>query len=234
MKKAEMNTKSTVIIVAIVAVVLLAAIARFGGLYAIGDPVGSSSVTVKIYDTSGSTSTKTWTTIKYNECTADIPNFNTYTANMRVDSSGKDCAVGQACVGNTYLVSQTVYGTTLGSGSITTNKPRQHPTCVQEITNFAKSAGVNITQVVYLNDTVTETIVNNVVKYTCGDGVVVDTVSGCIGHDRVQTIYVNQTIYMCDGVPSLDPKDCVSSVPVAGEESVIARLLEWIKGIFRA
>lgn len=245
MKRATTNIWVWVILgLVLVGGLALAGAARVGLFAVIGDPIGYTPMTVYVYEKTASGYTsygKSWSALNYQNCTADYPTYFVAPANKFVDKYGNvydSYDEGTWLMGNRYRFPKTVYVKSTGNNGFTESAPRQDPGCVQAITAFAQSAGVNITLVQYVNQTVTEVVVNEVTKYKCSDGYVADTIAGCVGHDKVERIYTNQTIYICagSGTPVSDPADCETSapaVPVTHERTAWRAFVDWLADLFR-
>lgn len=190
---------------------------------AIGDPTGHlyNNLYVSVYDTKNGGITNDQLDIPvYAECTANMPDYKTITAPVWLDFCGNTVSdtsyenVKLTCSGvggrlykyPSASLSKPVYITNpVLVDKQTYNKPRQHPECIQQIIDFADSAGINLTRVEYVTstNTVYDTITNTVLK--------------------------NQTVYVCsNGKTTLVREDCFNNGSVSSEHSVFSEGNKWI------
>lgn len=182
-----------------------------------GSPIGVSTMQVDINFGDGSSTSKNWGYYIYDDCTVDMPGYVFYEGGKYVNIFTGQVVTDPTNQGGGYQFRNSVYGNpkSLGNYGFTTSRPRQEPSCIQEIINFAKSANVELTQVVYINTTIVQTIENNTITYICPDGYKTYNENDCTGHAVIEKIYTNQTIYLCNGQPTVNAQDCEEeAVPV--------------------
>jgi len=188
----------------VIALILGALLWSEFGSQAIGDPIApNTQVNVKIYDTSGGISTKTWGQVNYGYCAANMPGYAYAPANALVDTCGNVIQNVQSriCPGNAYKYPNDVYfmpGLT-GNGQFTGDKPRQHPDCAAEILAYAQSAGVNVTNVVFVDreNTVIKEIVTNQTVYVCSEtGQFISDPSQCTAAEVVPVTETSRGVWL--------------------------------------
>lgn len=195
----------------VLAVLVLLLLRAGGAQLAIGGDLGTdpSGLRMSILYRSGGADTKSYALWRYADCTPDFPNYVFYKANTYHYADGRvaPSTSAQTLGANLYSPNRDVYAFSPGWERFTTARPRQHPDCVAEIRAFAQSANVNVTEVVFVTNERNVTV--------------------------TERVYVNQTVYVCeDGQFATDSSACSSPVAVAKPYGMLARLWDWLWGLF--